>query len=106
MNNQDREKELWIGIAKVRQTSRDGVLGDADQAYTNVIGLAKNKSDFRLQVKRAIEDLQLQLIRLEEAEPLNTHLENFTPHEDLLTLAENVKKDGQVAFDVFQAFDD
>lgn len=106
MNNQHEKKDLWVGTAKVRQNNRNGVLGDADQAYTNVIALAKNRTDFRLQVKRAVAQLDLQLTRLEEAELWHIHLKRFVPHKDLLALAEEVKKDGQIAFDVFQAFDD
>lgn len=106
MNKQREQKEIWIGLAKVKQNNRDGVLGDADEAYTNAIALAKSKVDFRSQVKLAVENLGLQLPRLESAEPLKVRLSKFTVHKDLIALAKDVEKDGQVAFGVFYSFDE
>jgi hypothetical protein len=105
MNSQNQEKEVWIGLARVKQPDRNGVLGDADQAYTNVLALAKNRFDFRSQVKQAIEELELKLLKLEESEPLRLHLLQTTPHKDILALANNVKRDETVAFDAFHSFD-
>ena len=106
MNNSHEQKELWIGLARVKQNDRNGVLGDADQAYTNVIGLAKNKIDFRSQVKQAVEALELELLRLEGAELLKSRVTESKVHKDLVTLAKKVEKNGKVGFDVFAAFDD
>lgn len=99
------KEELWIGLIKVEQSEKDGVLGDADQAYTNIIGLAKNKIDFRSQIKQAVEELKLQLLRLEDAEPLSVRQKKSIIHKDLSILAKEVKKTGKVAFDVFATFD-
>lgn len=94
MNQKYKQTDLWIGIAKVKQNARNGVLGNVDQAYTNVIGLAKNKPDFRSQVKQSVEALKLQLLRLEEAEPLKIHLTKFTMHEELSALVKEVEEKG------------
>jgi len=106
MNNKFDQKNLWIGFIRVGQNSRNGVLGDADQAFTNVIGLAKNKADFRLQVKRVLKTLELQLLKLEDVELLEQRLSKQSVHKDILALVDGVKKDGQVAFDVFATFDE
>jgi hypothetical protein len=98
-------KELWIGLAHVKQQFRNGVLGDADQAYVNVMALAKDSVDFHLQVKQAIHDLDLILIDLEDAETMASRLSKHSLHEDLSNLAEEVKQTGGVRFDVFQTFD-
>ncbi len=105
MSNQNEQEEIWIGLAKVKQSDRNGVLGDADQAYTNVLALAKSKIDFRSQVKQALKELELQLLRLEEAEPLRLCLLRKLPHKNVLALADDVKKYKRVAFDVFATFD-
>lgn len=105
MNNKFDPKKFWIGFVRVKQNNRNGVLGDADQAFTNVIGLAKNKADFRLQVKRVLETLELQLLRLEDVELLEQRLSKHSVHKDILALVDDVKKDGQIAFDVFATFD-
>jgi len=46
------DKELWIGLAQVEQTSRNGVLGDVRGAFTNAIAMANGMANFRAAVKR------------------------------------------------------
>jgi hypothetical protein len=46
------------------QMKRNGSLGDADGAYINVIALAVGESDFRSQIKTALKDLNLTLVRV------------------------------------------
>ena len=66
------DKELWIGLAEVEQTSRNGGLGDVRGAFTNAVAMANGKANFRAAVKRVLDDLGLRLIHLKEAETLKT----------------------------------
>jgi len=99
------QKELWIGLAKVEQASRNGVLGDADRAYTSVIAITHGRLAFRASVKRALEELGLGLIRLEKAEPLKARLSKYSIHKKLAKLAKEVTRTGHTAFGTFHAFD-
>ena len=105
MNKTYLDKELWIGGARVIQKKRNGTLGDADGAYVNVIALAAGRLDFRSQIKKALEELNLTLGRLTDAELLAERLKKHTMHRDLHVLAKEVKRTGSIRFDVFQAFD-
>lgn len=105
MKNQNKQNQVWIGLAKVKQRNINGILGDAEQAYTNVLALAASKSDFRHRAKQAIEDLELLLLRLESAETLEQRLIKFTVDKNLLKLAKGVQKKGGVAFGVFHSFE-
>src|SRR6185503_4106577 len=96
-----KEKELWIGLAHVRQPNRNGVLGDADRAYVNVIALAANKRNFRTQIKKALDELGLDLIKVEDAETMVMRLSKHSVHKELHSLAEEVKRNGSIRFDVF-----
>ena len=49
------EKELWIGLAEVEQTSRNGVLGDVRGGFTNAIAMANGKVDFRTAVSQVAD---------------------------------------------------
>jgi hypothetical protein len=100
-----KRKELWIGLAHVRQFDRGGILGDADQAYVNVIAIALNKSDFRTQLKKALDEIDLGLIKLEDAETMEVRLSKNSIHEDLHKLAEEAERTGVIRFDIFQTFD-
>jgi hypothetical protein len=99
------KKTIWIGLAKVSQVDRPGALGDADMAYTNVVGLARNRAGFRMGVKRSLESVQLQLLRLEDVETLQQRLKNHTVHDDVLAIAQTLNEDEEIAFDVFATFD-
>jgi hypothetical protein len=99
------DKALWIGAARVVQEIRNGTLGDADGAYVNVIALAAGKSDFRSQIKKALEELGLTLVKLTGAELLGERLKRHTIHRDLHVLAKEVKRTGSLKFDVFATFD-
>jgi hypothetical protein len=98
-------KDLWIGGARVAQWKRGGVLGAADGAYVNVIALAAGRPDFRRQVKEALMELDLTLIRLADAELLTERLRKHTIHKNLHVLAADVKRTGAIRFDIFHAFD-
>ena len=97
--------ELWIGLAKVSQTNREGVLGAADAAYTNAIGLAKGKVGFRAAVSCALADLGLSLRRLENAETLKARLSKYSLEPELTTIAKTATQTGVVCFGTFHAFD-
>ena len=99
------DKELWIGLAEVEQTSRHGVLGDVRGGFTNAIAMANGKVDFRAAVKRGLDDLGLRLIHLKEAETLKTRLSKHSISEDLERTADEVKSTGEVGFGTFHTFD-
>src|ERR1051325_2140461 len=92
------DKELWIGLAKVEQTNRNGVLGDVRGGFTNAIAMATGKANFRVTVKRGLEDLGLRLIRLEAAETLKVRLSKHSISEDLERTADEVRSTGEVGF--------
>ena len=98
------KKELWIGEAHVKQPNRDGVLGDADQAYVNAIALAVDRSDLRSQIKQALKELDLELIRLQDAEPLAVRRSKYSIDPSLVGIAKDVKQTGSPRFSTFHAY--
>lgn len=98
-------KGLWIGLAKVGQMSRTGVLGNADRAYTNAIGKADSRASFRKNVKQELATLGLSLIRLENAERLPERLSKYAIDKELEKLTKSVAQTGRVGFGTFHAFD-
>lgn len=103
--NEPSAKRLWIGLAKVEQRSRNGVLGDAQQAYTNAIGSAVSKKGFRNCVKQELARLGLDLLRLENAELLADRVAKYAIDNELKNVARKVAKTDGVAFGTFHAFD-
>jgi hypothetical protein len=97
--------ELWIGLAKVEQSSRNGVLGDVDEAYTNAIAIADGKASFRSKVREALAELGLRLMRLEDAETLKARSSKYSIDPELTRVAEETSNTGDVGFGTFHAFD-
>ena|SRR6266404_7639490 len=97
--------ELWIGLAKVEQSSRNGVLGDADRAFTNAIAIADGRASFRAKVREALAELGLRLMRLEDAETLKARSSKYSIDPELMKIAEETSNTGQVGFGTFHAFD-
>jgi hypothetical protein len=97
--------KVWIGLALVTQPTRGGALGEADRAYVNVLALAVDESDFRVQIRIALNELDLILIKLEDLETMEVRLSEHHVHKDLRRLAEEVKRTGSPQFDIFQTFD-
>ncbi len=98
-------EELWIGLAKVEQSSGNGVLGDTEGAYTNAIAIADGRASFRSKVKDALADLDLRLIGLEDAETLNARLSKYSLDAELRKVAKAAKDTGQVGFGTFHEFE-
>jgi hypothetical protein len=97
--------ELWIGLAKVEQSSGSSVLGNADGAYTNAIAVADNRASFRSKVKDALAELGLRLTRLENAEPLKARSARWLIDAELTKIAKETSETGHVGFGTFHAFD-
>jgi hypothetical protein len=97
--------ELWIGLAKVEQLTRNGVLGDADQAYTNALAVAQSRSAFRSKVRKALAELGLELKRLEDAETWDARTAKHTVDDELRKIAREAGTNASVRFGTFHAFD-
>lgn len=100
-----RPRELWIGLAKLEPSTLNGVLEDAKGAYTNAIGIASDRVGFRVKVKDALAELDLRLIRLEQAAPLKARLSENALDSELTKVARVAGKTGKVGFGTFHAFE-
>ena len=49
---------VWIGLAKIIVLNDSNILDGAKHAYTNVLGLAKNKTEFRNEVMHKLHSMQ------------------------------------------------
>jgi len=99
------KNELWIGLAKVEQVKRNGILGDAEGAYTNAIGRASSRLRFRAKVSDRLTQLGLKLIRLEDAETLKERLSKYSIDPELTRVAAEAEVTGAAEFGTFHSFD-
>ena len=97
--------ELWIGLAEVEQFQPGGPLGNAIGAFTNAIGVAVSRANFRQQVKEALAELDLRLKRLENAETLKARTARCSIHPELEQVAREVSNSRNVGFGTFHSYD-
>jgi hypothetical protein len=67
-------------------------LGDAKGGYVIVVASATNGREFRQKVKRALDELGLDLIDLGDAEPLAGPLARKTATQEVANTANTVRK--------------
>lgn len=97
-------RELWIGLAEVRQRAGASVLLDRNQAFVNALAPASDLDSFRLAVERGLDEMGFDLIALEDAESLRARQVSFQVAEDLLQLAAEVEVTGATRFGTFHTW--
>jgi hypothetical protein len=97
-------RELWIGLAEVRQRAGAGILLDRNQAYVNVLAPARDVDGFRLAVERALDEMGFDLIEFEDAESFRARQASFRMGEDLLRLAAEADATGATRLGTFHTW--
>jgi hypothetical protein len=82
--------EVWIGLAKVQADSKQSVLKNANNAYVNVLGLARNRIEFKKIVGQALSDMNLRLNRLENSETFSKRITAYKVDKLLYRLAKEL----------------
>ena len=100
-----QNKQLWIGLVGADQRPGVSFLGDAKGGYMNVVASAANAGEFEQKVKRALDELGLELIDMDDAEPLAKRLSRETATEEVSNMANTVRKLDSVAFGTFYRYE-
>jgi hypothetical protein len=100
------ETTLWIGLAQISSSLDNGLLEQGKGAYVNVLAIATNHPDFTDKVKKAITDLGLDFVNIEEVEPFSERIKNYEMNEKIINLAIEVNKTKELRFGDFHTFDD
>lgn len=95
---------FWIGLAQVK--ARDPKILGAANAYVNVVSIAESRSKFRQKIKEALETMNIQLQKLEDAEPLSLRVKKFEVDKNLLRLADSLfENPSTVKLSTFHTYD-
>ncbi len=74
-----KSKEIWIGMLEVRSRMNAKVIAEASGAFVNVITWADSSEEFCRKATELINGLHLELVSVENPEPLI----NRGPEEEL-----------------------
>lgn len=99
---------IWIGLAKVSAKNDVKSQLKANNAYVNVVGVAKSKLLFKKHVRDALErNWGISLKRIEDVELLNDRLKKYDVDESILSLANSLRNDihNNIKFSTFHTFE-
>lgn len=83
----------------------NNILGRAKGAYVNVLASATNAFEYTDKVKQALDEAGLNLLEIENPEPLSERLSAWTVDEEIITMAKTVRKIDSVTFGTFYKFE-
>jgi hypothetical protein len=98
--------EIWIGLAEVVALPGCKRLGTGQGAFVKIALWASSDSDFCTKVEKAISDLDLRLLELEDREPFSKRLSRIEAGAETLQIAETAKKNpGDAVFGTFHIWE-
>jgi hypothetical protein len=100
------KSEMWVALVGACQRNGVSFLGNAGGGYVNVVASATTPEHFLRKVRKALDEVGLELIDIDDLEPLSMRLSKKTVSEEILTMARTVEKIDSVAFGMFYTFDD
>lgn len=100
-----KSKELWVGLVDAEQRPGIHFLGEKSGGYVNVVASASSYRGFERKIARALNELGLNLVEIEDPMTLAHRLETGSVGEEILTMAETVRQIDSVAFGTFFVYD-
>ena len=95
----------WIGLAKVRPHKGSDVFGPQPSgAIVNIIACADDANEFHDVAVRAFEEYELELVKLEDIEPLASRVAAYEVDATLLRDAERIPEDTPFVFSSFHTY--
>ena len=89
--------QLWIALANVGARDAFSPITGIG-AYVNVVGPASDRAAFEAATRRAADAIHLDLLELEDVEPLESRTAEYRVDPDILALAAEAVKIGGVMF--------
>lgn len=100
------QREVWIALVGVSPKPGTDLLGSAKGAWVNVLAWASDPKEYRTAVHEALEHYGLDLIGIEDLEPLGRRLQRTVVDPHLLRLANEVTATGFARFGPFHTYED
>jgi len=89
------EKSIWIGMVHVLSLPSSEILQGVSGAYVNILTWASNPTSFREKAKELMDYLGLELVGVEDAEPLSEREKRGGLDADIVQVALEVKDNPQ-----------
>ncbi len=97
--------KVWIGLLGVKPKNANIIIGGAAGAYTNILACAQTEDQFIKKVKLFLEDNFLEFIEIEDVEPFQERIANYSVDQELVDLAKVVLKMGETRIGTLDTYD-
>jgi hypothetical protein len=97
--------EVWIGLVDVIEPDEKKILGGAKGAYGNVLAVASNPQEYESAVTECLQDIGLRVLEFEDVEPFGIRTARYALDRNLVDLASDVQRFGEVRFGDFYTYD-
>jgi hypothetical protein len=101
MHASEESKQVWIGLAHIRQRPGAGVLMDENEAWVQILAMGASAAEYRAAAVDALDHLGFDLQQLEDVDPLEQRLRSFAVDESLIIKAAEVRETGFARFGPF-----
>jgi hypothetical protein len=102
---EESQKRVFIGLAHVKANRiATDVLKGANGAYVNILCLATNESEFLNEAAKTLNFLGLNLVDVEDIEPIDKRIEKYEVDDNLLKLVKQVNEENKVMLGTFHAY--
>jgi len=99
------KKEVWIGLVNIKPKPGNTLFDkDVIGAYVNVLAQATNINEYSNEVVKMLNNYNVKLINIEDAEPLSIRRSNFNVDDNLIKLSLEVEQTGKPRFGQFHFF--
>ena len=89
------EKSIWIGLVQVLSLPDSEVLKEVSGAYVTILTWASRPSEFREKAQELMDHLGLQLVRVEDEEPLSERAKKNELGPEIEQVASEVRENPQ-----------
>jgi hypothetical protein len=94
---------VWIALVHVGARNASSPLTGVG-AYVNAVGPASGANDFRQQLADAVDNLELDLLEIEDAEPLDERRAHYQVDAEIDELETQARRDGALHFGTFHNY--
>jgi len=100
------KKEVLIGLANVLDNkANSNLLKGSKGAYVNILCYALNDVEFIIEATKALNEIGLKLIDIEDIEPISERAKNYLIDDNLITLAKQTNEENRIMIGVLHTYD-
>lgn len=104
-NSPVARRQIWIGLVDMVPRAGNDFFDGGKGAVAYVLAMAENEGGYLSELRAALEHYGLELVSVEELEPLEERMKRKSLSDALLAKADEVKETGKLRFGEFHVYE-